>query len=128
MRSRDLKQTEWQAFFDSFSRRFHDKPMSLAVRKRPEGLHFLAQHLPLTGVTVQKEKGVDAVELELGDEKTGHVSHIVRCPMRVRVGQVSNGSDEVLLIRGEDGATTLLDFSKVGVIHRVVGKDRVADG
>lgn len=123
MRSRELKPAEWTNFFNGFSRRFHGSKVSVAVRDKPHGLRFLAQQLPLQGVMLEMDQkvGTPSIEVLLGESGAARITHVVRTPRRLRVGQVSNGADEVLLIRSATGATTIIDFSPNGVIRRVAG-------
>jgi hypothetical protein len=116
MRSRELKPTEWAAYFDGFSRQMAGHPVTVAVRGAEAGHYILAKQLPLLGITSEPASKLGARSIAI---TAGDVTHVVPLPYRVRVGQISNGSDEVLIIKSADGPTTIVDFSPGGVVNRL---------
>jgi hypothetical protein len=71
--------------------------------------------MPLLGISAEPRHGrVEAIELVLGDDgdarAAGHLAHVVHDPARVKVAQVSNGEDEVLIIEPVSGPATEIDF------------------
>ena len=121
MRTRELNVDEWTSFFDRFSRRFHGRPVTVLVRGSDARTRALARHLPLLGVTTEQHDGeVESIEIltgDPGDPPAKHVAHMVRAQCGVRVGQVSNGEDEVLVIQSRTDPTTFIDFSKGAAVE-----------
>ena len=73
----------------------------------------MAASLPLVGVTVEPSLGpAQSIVVMLGDSPRANVVHVVRDPCRVRVAQVTDGEDEVLIIDSGAGPTTRIDFRK----------------
>lgn len=115
MRMRELQPDEWGKFFDGFSRSHQGRPVSVEVRTARHAHASVARWLPLVGVVADAHDAQgpkpDAIEVIVGDAPHGHVSHVVRHPTRVRVAQVSNGEDEMLVIESADEeGLTVVDF------------------
>lgn len=111
MTTRELSAGEWKTFFDCFSRRFHGRPVTVDQSDAPEGrADTVARQLPLIGVTLEPSVGnAELIAIMMGESRE-NVVHVVRGPSRVRVAQLSNGEDEMLLIDSSAGATTRIDF------------------
>ena len=56
---------------------------------------------------------VESIAVMMGDSPHVNVVHMVREPCRVRVGQITGGEDEVVIIDPGAGPTTRLDFRSV---------------
>ena len=112
MKTRELSPGEWKLFFDCFSRRFRGAPVTVDLSESPDGrADTVARHLPLIGVTVEPANGpAESISIMVGDSPRVNVVHMVRQPCRVRVAQVTNGEDEVLIIDSRGGPTTRIDF------------------
>lgn len=89
--------------------------MTLGLSEAPEGrADTLADRLPLVGITVEPPRGpVETIVVMLGDSPREHVSHVVREPCRVRVVQVNNGEDDVVIVDSSAGPATRIDFRHV---------------
>jgi hypothetical protein len=115
MTTRELQPDEWAMFFDCFSRRLRGRPVTVLVGDSDAATHAVARRLPLVGVTAEQSEGrVRSIEVLTGapgSPPAEHVSHVVRSPSAVRIGQVSNGEDEVLIIQSATDPTTFVDFS-----------------
>lgn len=113
--TRELSTAEWRTFFDCFSRRFRDQPMTVGLSETPEGrADIVAEQLPLVGITVEPAEGTaELIAVMMGDSPHENVVHVVREPCRVRVGQITGGEDEVVIIDSGAGPTTRLDFRPV---------------
>ena len=112
MHTRDLSPSEWNGFFDMFSRRFQGLPVTVELKESPDGRPAtVARELPLLGVTVEPRSGpAESIAIMVGDAPGANVVHMVRGPRRVRVAQVSNGEDDVLIIDSVNGPTTWIDL------------------
>ena len=112
MKTRELASTEWATFFDCFSRRFRGRLVTVELSETPDArADALARRLPLLGLTVEPVDGpAESITVMVGDSPRENVVHVVRSPCRVRVAQVSNGEDEILIIDSGSGPTTRVDF------------------
>jgi Family of unknown function (DUF5335) len=113
MRTRELDPSEWAPFFEAFSRQYRGRPVTLELAESGpfNSARFIAQQLPLVGITAEPELGpVKAIEIVVGAEPENHLCHIVSSPSHVKVGQISNGEDGVLVIESASDPTVLLAF------------------
>jgi hypothetical protein len=112
MKTRELASSEWAVFFDCFSRRFRGRPVTLELSETADARgDALARRMPLIGLTVEPHNGpAESITVMVGDSPSENVVHVVRSPCRVRVAQVTNGEDEVLIIDSGSGPTTRIDF------------------
>lgn len=129
MVTRELESEEWIAFFNAFSRHFRGRPVTVelvAASGRGSPPQVVARQVPLIGITAEHKAAgtppgqpeVSAIQILLGTEgdRSDHFTHVVREPSRVRVAQVSNGTDELLFIESAAGGTTTrVDFSSKGL-------------
>jgi hypothetical protein len=117
MTTRELALSEWAPFFDCFSRKFHGWPVTLDLSETPDARgDALARRLPLIGLTVEPTDGPpESITVMVGDSAHENVVHVVSSPCRVRVVQVTNGEDEMLIIDSGAGPTTRIDFRKPAV-------------
>ena len=122
MNTRELSPGEWKTFFDAFSRRFQGVPVTVDVCESRDGrAEMVARQLPLLGVTVEPPSGpAESIAIMVGDAPGENVVHVVREPHRVRVAQVSNGEDELLIIDSLSGLTTRIDFRGAKARAKVV--------
>jgi len=115
MYTRELDAAEWVGFFSAFSRHYKGVPMTLDL---PAGLggapkEIIARDLPLVGVTAECRYGDDritSIDIMLGSSLEDHVIHTVNQPTHVFIGQISNGSDETIVIHAENDPPVELDF------------------
>jgi hypothetical protein len=119
MTVRILKPDEWVRFFNAFSRRYRGRPVTVRLLGRDgddEQSQTVANRMRLVGIAAERiNDEVTAIEIIVGDSPEGHMTHVVREPSRVRVAQVTDGTDEVLLIDAKDGPTRGVDFSTAGL-------------
>ena len=59
MRTRELDSDEWAAFFNAFSRQYRGQPVTLELAERGplDSARFIAQQVPLVGITAEPEVG-----------------------------------------------------------------------
>jgi len=113
MRTRELDPVEWSAFFKAFSRQYRGRPVTLELAEKGpfESVRFIAQHVPLIGITAEPEQGTPkSIEIVVGADPDSHLCHTIGSPSHVKVGQISNGEDEVLVIESVTEPTVLLAF------------------
>ena len=113
MRTRELDPREWVAFFEAFSRQYRGRPVTLELAEKGplNSARFIAQQVPLVGITAEPEAGeARAIEIVVGDGPDSHLCHIISSPSHVKVGQISGGEDEVLVIESASDPTVLLAF------------------
>jgi hypothetical protein len=103
----------WPAFFNDFSRQYRGQQVTVQVLGR-SGIsrgRILARRLPLVGITAETDgQTVCSLEIIVGDSPEDHIMHVVNAPLRVRIGQISNGADEVLFVDSQNDPTIRVDF------------------
>lgn len=111
MRTREVIQAEWKAFFDSFSRRHEAWLVRLDVLGAEVGAQHEVVDSPLVGISsdVPNERTVH-VHVGRGSE---HVTHTIHDVVHVRLEQSDEGADAALQIEAGDGTTTILQFRSV---------------
>jgi hypothetical protein len=115
MFTRELDKSEWAAFFNAFSRHYQGHPMTLDLPE-PHTLgtiEVIARDLPLVGIAAERGPGSDnvtSIEILLGTTPENHLMHTINLPTHVYVGQITNGSDEVIVFESERDPTVRLDF------------------
>ena len=113
MKFRNLSSDEWVGFFNSFSRRYRGRLVTVDVGKAGagEGASTVARRTPLNGITAESVDGrVKAIEIMLGDSPDEHLTHMVNAPTRVTIGQVQNGEDDLLVIESATDPVTRVHF------------------
>lgn len=117
MFTRELDISEWPGFFDCFSRQYRGRPITLELPE-PHTLgktETIARDLPLVGITAERSRcghGVASIEILLGAGPEDHFIHTVNQPTHVLVGQITNGTDETIVIKSASDPTVRLDFSE----------------
>ena len=108
MRTREIVQSEWKAFFDSFSRQHEGWLVRLDVLGAEIGAQHEVVESPLIGVTsdVPTERTIHVL-VGRGPE---HITHAIHDVVHVRLEQSDEGADAALQIESADGTTTLLQF------------------
>jgi hypothetical protein len=114
MKTGELASSGWTSFFDCFSRQFRGRPVTLELSEATEArADALARQLPLIGLTVEPAHGpAECITVMVGDSPRENIVHVVRNPCRVRVAQLTNGEDEMLIIDSGAGPTTRIDFRR----------------
>jgi hypothetical protein len=111
MRTSEIVQGEWKAFFDSFSRRHAGWLVRLDVLGSEVGAQHEVVDSPLMGIT-SDVPGQRTVHVHVG-RGTEHVTHTINDVANVRLEQSDEGADAALQIESADGTTTLLQFRSV---------------
>jgi hypothetical protein len=109
MVTREIPRTEWQEFFDGFSRR-HDQWLLTVEVLRPDiGAQIEARDLPLDGITADPDRN-DAIAIMLHDREGRDLTHTVSWTRHVRLLQTGEGADQAVEIESDDGSTAILRF------------------
>jgi hypothetical protein len=119
MFTRELDACEWLGFFSAFSRHYKGVPMTLNLPPAHGGVaaEVIARDLPLVGVTAECRYGdgrVTSIDIMLGSSLEDHVIHTINRPTHVFIGQISNGSDETIVIHSQTDPPVELDFRERG--------------
>ena len=107
MNTKGVKQSDWTAFFDAFSRRHQGWRARLTILDPKLGAQVEAVELPLQGI-VADERG-RGITISLG-ERTGDMEHAVRHPRRVWIELGEDGSEAAVEIESTDGTKSILEF------------------
>ena len=115
MFTRELDKSEWAAFFNAFSRHYQGHPMTLDLPERHTlgTIEVIARDLPFVGITAERQPDGDdvkSIEILLGTAPENHLVHTINLPTHVYDGQITNGSDEVIVFESERDPTVRLDF------------------
>jgi hypothetical protein len=102
-----VKQSDWTAFFDAFSRRHQGWLVKLSVLDPKLGAQVETLEAPLQGV-VADARG-RGIAIQLG-KQPDDVEHAVRNPRRVWVELGDDGSEAAIEIESGDGTKAILEF------------------
>jgi hypothetical protein len=118
MKLRDLAQDHWVCFFDRFSRIHKGQLMNIDVHGAHVGVQPVAIRSPLLSIRPEISEGhVRAIEVRVhqhGEE----CCHAIHEPSRVRIGQYSNGCDELLIVDSVTEPTTVIDFRSAEMLSQ----------
>jgi hypothetical protein len=111
MTTREIDRTEWTTFFDTFSRHYRGRAVSVEVFSEDVGAQTMARRQSLVGITAQSSPGAeDEIEIMVGDAPDAQLTHVVREPTHVRVKQPDNGEDSYVQIQSASGPDVLIDL------------------
>ena len=111
MQTKQIKPSEWPAFFDSFSRQHEGWLATLEILGPEIGAQIQEHDLPFEGITDEWDeiKG-NTIMIMTGGEPDDHVTHTISHPTEVSLEQTDEGADAALAIKSEDGVMALLRF------------------
>jgi hypothetical protein len=111
MKTKNIEQSNWMNFFDSFSRQHEGWLITLEILGSEIGAQIEERDLTLEGITVDEDKwGDDTINIMIGAAPDDHITHSIDQPAQVSLEQNDDGADEALAIRSADGTTALLRF------------------
>lgn len=114
MRNRLVPRTEWERFFDGFSRRHRGRTATVRVLGPKIGSQVEARDLPLEGIVPEPPGAGAGIDILLGAPPPGpNVEHRVSDPEQIWVELDDLGSEEALEIRSADGTQTVVQFAAV---------------
>lgn len=111
MKTREIPRNEWKIFFDNLSRKQEGWEATLEVFGPEIGDQVEERHMFLAGMTAELSDAGDKIEIMMGGNPSGHLTHIVNAPIQVHLQQTHVGVDAALQIKAADGTTTLLHLS-----------------
>jgi hypothetical protein len=110
-RTREIPRSEWNSFFDRFSRQHEGWLATLEILGKDIGAQEEAHDLPLEGLSLASgENDTEAISIDLGNTPDDHVTHAVIEPAHVWLEQTAEGANAALEIEASDGTQTLLRF------------------
>lgn len=111
MLTRQIPQSEWPVFLNSFSSRHQGWLMNLEVFGLEIGSQVEGAWLVLEGLTDEyDERRGNTIMIMAGDKAAAHVTHAISRATEISLEKTDTGEDAVLSIKGEDGNRTLLTF------------------
>jgi hypothetical protein len=95
----------WRTFLDEYSQGHSQVPVSVEIQGQDQGgAHWFTRYAPLLGITMG-EPGKPTMEVLLGDENLGVITHVIPNPTKLWLQQDAHGG-EMLQIVEQDGTTT----------------------
>jgi hypothetical protein len=126
MEKQEIPISQWQRFFDQFSRLHHGQTADIDSAINNEQPRHHARGLSLLGIsTEQSLNHLPRIDIVVGDPVAGHVRHAIEHPARVRAAEWNDGVSALLEVESADGATTRL---QVGPHEQTLPPDAVVDG
>jgi hypothetical protein len=104
----DIPRESWRDELDSFSRQ-HEGWLVSVTSTQPDGDDGVEAHdVPLQGVSPASPR-LERIAIIVG-RGSGHITHEVHHPTRLARDLTAEGATRSLLIEGEDGTTTRVEF------------------
>lgn len=111
MKTREIERAEWSKFFDNFSRKQQGWEVTLEVLGADIGDQIEQRRMFLTGVTAETSDEGDKIEIMMGGNRSGHLTHIISAPTQVHLQVTDDDVYAALQIKAADGTSTLLHLS-----------------
>jgi hypothetical protein len=108
METREIPRDQWVAFFNDFSRRHEDQPITVGLVGADIGAQVQISQQPLIGISASLEDGEDTIEVSVGDAPETHMMHTITTPSHVWIKQTDEGTDDAIEILSESGPKTLI--------------------
>jgi hypothetical protein len=111
MKTKEIPRSEWQGFFESFSRQHEGWLVTLEILGSEIGAQVEEHGLAFEGI-VDEGDAVQGHEIRMmfGAKPDDHVTHSIDNPATVSLEQTDEGADAALAIKSADGVTALLRF------------------
>lgn len=116
MINRHVPRAEWFRFFQGFTQRHRDTPVSVTVAGEQIGVHREARRLPFGGIVADR-LGTE-LSIVLGGPDGPNVDHPVEEPVRVWVEMEDAGDEIALEIESQNGMRTIVEFLPVAAGSR----------
>jgi hypothetical protein len=111
MPTQEIPRTEWNNFFDGFSRQHEGWLATLEVFSPEIGAQEEAHELPLEGISIASaDESPNAIAINLGKPSEVHITHTITKPEHVWLEQTPGGANAALEIESENQTKTLLRF------------------
>ena len=109
MPTQEIPRTEWNNFFDGFSRQHEGRLATLEVFAPDIGAQEEAHELPLEGISIAStDENPNSISIDLGRTLEDHVTHTINEPEHVWVERTSKGVNAALEIESPNDTRTLL--------------------
>jgi hypothetical protein len=120
MQTTEITRTEWQSFFDSFSRKHQGWLATLEILGPDIGAQVEERELAFEGITDESDEAdVNTIMIMTGGKADDHVTHTITRPTEVSLERTDEGADAALAIKSEDGITALLRFRSPMLLEMV---------
>jgi hypothetical protein len=111
MQTRQIPQSEWPGFLNSFNSRHQGWLMNLEVFGPDIGAQVEGSLLVLEGLADEyDERHGNTIMIMTGEKPADHVTHSIAGVTEISLEKTEFGEDAALSIKGEDGNRTLLIF------------------
>lgn len=107
MKTSEIQQNEWNNFFNTFSKKHAGWNARVEILNPDIGAQVEAHGLPFGGITYERLKGVNRIEIMVGQKPEDHISHTITNPSKVMF-QTINEMAETLEFETSDGTKTIL--------------------
>jgi hypothetical protein len=108
MTIRNIVRAAWREELDSFSRQHEGWLVSVTTRGPRGDVAVAAHDVPLQGVSPASPQSND-IAIIVGDSR-GHLTHEVREPAALQMDLTVDHAERALIIHGNDGTTTTIEF------------------
>jgi hypothetical protein len=119
MTTENIGRDSWREELDSFSRRHEGWLVSITTRGPGGNVAVEARDMPFQGVSLASPHSGD-IAITVGDSRT-HLTHEVRETAAVEIELTANQAERALVIHGNDGTTTTIDFRSPTLPEEVDG-------
>jgi hypothetical protein len=111
MSTQEIPRTEWNNFFDGFSRQHEGWLATLEVFAPEIGAQEEAHELPFEGISIASaDEGPNEIAINLGKTSEDHITHTITKAEHVWLEQTPTGANAALEIESENQTKTLLRF------------------
>jgi hypothetical protein len=111
MPTQEIPRTEWNNFFDGFSRQHEGWLATLEVFAPEIGAQEQAHELPFEGISIASaDESPNEIAINLGKPSEDHITHTITKPEHVWLEQTPGGANAALEIESENQTKTLLRF------------------
>jgi hypothetical protein len=108
MTIRKIARSSWREELDSFSRQHEGWIVSITMRTASGAVAVAAHDVPLHGVSPASPSS-DDIAISVGSSRT-LLTHEVHEPVAVQIELTADEADRALIIHGNDGTTTTIEF------------------
>ena len=108
MTTREIDRSSWREELDSFSRQHEGWIVSVTMRTATGDVAVAAHDVPLHGVSPASPSS-DDIAISVGSSRT-ILTHEVHEPIAVQMELTEDEADRALIIHGNDGTTTTIEF------------------
>ena len=108
MTIREIARRSWREELDTFSRQHEGWIVSITMRTASGDVAVAAHDVPLHGVSPASPSSED-IAISVGSSRT-LLTHEVHEPIAVQMELTADEADRALIIHGNDGTTTTIEF------------------